>query len=141
MANTKIIIDHTLVKNTKWYNMKVDGKDVSISVDGAPKTVALINAGVLEVEVNLVEKNGKYYAWDKQEISSNPKQGGGNKYQLTPEQQKAKQDREDHTQRMIVAQSCLASVCNFNQQKTMNFETCLEQAAKAYHWVIETSKQ
>jgi len=82
MANTKIIIDHTLVKGDKWYNMKYNGKDAGISVASAPKTIEAINSGAIEVEVNLVEKDGKYYFWDKQEA----KQGGGGFPKMTPEQ-------------------------------------------------------
>ena len=135
MANTKIQIDNTLVKGDKWYNLDIFGKKAGISVTGAPKTIAEINSGAAEVEVNLVEKDGKYYVWDKQE----QKQGGGFK-QLSPEQLAAKQAREDHTQRMIVAQNSVTNAVQYYQQREGTVEKVKVLAMEFYNLVINMSK-
>ena len=134
MANQKITIDSTLVKGDKWYNMDINGKKAGISVEGAPKTIAAINAGSIEVEVNLIEKDGKYYVWDKQE----QKQGGFK--QLTPEQLAAKQQREDHTQRMIVAQNSVTNAVQYYQQRQGDVNSVKVLAKEFYSLVMELSK-
>jgi len=137
MANQKITIDHTLVKGDKWYNMDLNGKKAGISVEGAPKTIADINSGAIEIECNVVEKDNKYFIWDKQE----QRQSGGNGFrQQTPEQLAAKQQREDHTQRMIVAQSCYAATCNLKQQSSATHEDVLKMTKTAYDFIMELSK-
>jgi len=135
MANQKITIDSTLVKGDKWYNMDINGKKAGISVEGAPKTIAAINAGSIEVEVNLIEKDGKYYVWDKQE----QKQGGFK--QLTPEQLAAKQQREDHTQRMIVAQNSVTNAVQYYQQRQATVAEVKALAKEFYALVIEMSSK
>jgi hypothetical protein len=134
MANQKITIDSTLVKGDKWYNMDINGKKAGISVEGAPKTIAAINAGSIEVEVNLIEKDGKYYVWDKQE-----QKAGGFK-QLTPEQLAAKQQREDHTQRMIVAQNSVTNAVQYYQQRQGDVNSVKVLAKEFYSLVMELSK-
>ena len=138
MANTKIQIDNTLVKGDKWYNLDVWGKKAGISVTGAPKTIAEINSGAAEVEVNLVEKDGKYYVWDKQE--QRPSGGGGNRFQQTPEQIAAKQQREDHIQRMIIAQSSLSAAVQYYQQREGTVEKVKVLALEFYNLVNDMSK-
>lgn len=135
MGNTKIQIAEKKI-NGDWCNIKtVGGKDVSVNMKSAPKTAELINNNASEIEVNIVEKDGKIYGWDKQE----PRQGG-NKFQLTPEQLAAKQQREDHTQRMIIAQSSLSNACVMYGQGSKTPEQIMEVAKSFYNWVLETSK-
>jgi len=134
MANQKITIDSTLVKGDKWYNMDIQGKKAGISVEGAPKTISAINSGSIEVEVNLIEKDGKYYVWDKQE----QKQGGFK--QLTPEQLAAKQQREDHTERMIVAQNSVTNAVQYYQQRQGGIDEVKKLAKEFYSLVMELSK-
>lgn len=137
MANTVINIAEKKI-NGDWCNIKtVDGKDVSINLKSNPKAAAFINADGNNFMVNLVEKGGKTYGWD---VSEEKKSGGGNKFQLTPEQLAAKQQREDHTQRMIVAQSCLSSACTMYNQGSKTPEQVTEIADKFYNWVINVSK-
>lgn len=136
MGNTIIKISEKKI-NGDWCNITTpDLKEISVNMKSAPKTAELINAGQNEIEVNLVEKNGKFYGWDKQEA----KQGGGNKYQMTPEQIAAKQQREDLTQRMIIAQSSLSAACNMYGHGSKTPDQILEVANQFYNWVINTSK-
>lgn len=138
MANTIIKIGEKKV-NGDWCNITtIDLKEVSINLKSNPKTSALIDEGKTEIEVNLIDKNGKLYGWDKQEA----KQGGGSPFkQLSPEQLAAKQAREDHTQRMIVAQNSVTNATHFvSSQNNAGIEEIKKYAKELYNLVMEISK-
>ena len=135
MANTIVKIAEQKT-NGDWCNIKTEGgKEVSINLKSAVKVAEQIAAGAKEIEMNIVEKNGKFYGWDKQE----QKQGGGFK-QLTPEQIAAKQQREDHTQRMIIAQSSLSAAVQYYQQREGTVEKVKVLALEFYNLVNDMSK-
>lgn len=136
MASTIIKIAEQKV-NGDWCNIKTtEGQELSINLKSNPKSAAFINAGAKEFTVNLVDKGGKLYGWDisEQTKKSSPFQ------KLSPEEIKAKQDREDHTQRMIVAQSCYAATCNLKQQSNTTHADVLKMTETAYHFIMELSK-
>jgi len=133
--NTKIIIA-SQTSNNDWCNIKTpEGKEISLNLKSNPITAKLIQDGAKEVEVNLVDKNGKFYAWDIKEQKS----GGFAK--LTSEQLAEKKQREDHTQRMIVAQNCMSNATNFYSQSTgKTFVDIAAMAKDMYAWVMTISK-
>lgn len=135
MANTIVKIAEQKT-NGDWCNIKTEGgKEVSINLKSALKVAEQIAAGAKEIEMNIVEKNGKFYGWDKQE----QKQGGGFK-QLSPEQLAAKQAREDHTQRMIVAQNSVTNAVQYYQQREGTVEKVKVLAMEFYNLVVNMSK-
>jgi len=135
MANTIVKIAEQKT-NGDWCNIKTEGgREVSINLKSAVKVAEQIAAGAKEIEMNIVEKNGKFYGWDKQE----QKQGGGFK-QLTPEQIAAKQQREDHIQRMIIAQSSLSAAVQYYQQREGTVEKVKVLALEFYNLVVNMSK-
>ena len=135
MANTIVKIEEQKT-NGDWCNIKTEGgREVSINLKSAVKVAEQIAAGAKEIEMNIVEKNGKFYGWDKQE----QKQGGGFK-QLTPEQIAAKQQREDHIQRMIIAQSSLSAAVQYYQQREGTVEKVKVLALEFYNLVVNMSK-
>ena len=135
MANTIVKIAEQKT-NGDWCNIKTEGgKEVSINLKSALKVAEQIAAGAKEIEMNIVEKNGKFYGWDKQE----QKQGGGFK-QLSPEQLAAKQAREDHTQRMIVAQNSVTNAVQYYQQRTGGIDEVKVLAIEFYNLVMNMSK-
>ena len=134
MANTLVKITEQKT-NGDWCNIKTEGgKEVSINLKSAVKVAEQITAGKTEIEMNIVEKNGKLYGWDKQE----QKQGGFK--QLTPEQLAAKQQREDHTQRMIVAQNSVTNAVQYYQQRQGDVNSVKVLAKEFYSLVMELSK-
>ena len=134
MANTLVKITEQKT-NGDWCNIKTEGgKEVSINLKSALKVAEQITAGKTEIEMNIVEKNGKFYGWDKQE----QKQGGFK--QLTPEQLAAKQQREDHTQRMIVAQNSVTNAVQYYQQRQGDVNSVKVLAKEFYSLVMELSK-
>ena len=134
MANTIVKIAEQKT-NGDWCNIKTEGgKEVSINLKSALKVAEQIAAGAKEIEMNIVEKNGKFYGWDKQD----QKQGGFK--QLTPEQLAAKQAREDHTQRMIMAQSSLSAAVQYYQQREGTVEKVKVLAMEFYNLVVNMSK-
>lgn len=136
MAATLIKIVEKKI-NGDWCNIKTEsGQEISINLKSNPKSAAFIAADGNEFTVNLVDKGGKLYGWDiaEQTKKSSPFQ------KLSPEELKAKQEREDHTQRMIVAQSCLSSACNMYGQGSKTPEQITEIAEKFYNWVNKISK-
>ena len=134
MANTLVKITE-FKTNGDWCNIKTEGgKEVSINLKSALKVAEQITAGKTEIEMNIVEKNGKFYGWDKQE----QKQGGFK--QLTPEQLAAKQQREDHTQRMIVAQNSVTNAVQYYQQRQGDVNSVKVLAKEFYSLVMELSK-
>ena len=136
MANTIVKIAEQKT-NGDWCNIKTEGgKEVSINLKSAVKVAEQIAAGAKEIEMNIVEKNGKFYGWDKQE----QKQGGGGFAKLTPEQIAAKQQREDHTQRMIIAQSSLSAAVQYYQQREGTVEKVKVLALEFYNLVNDMSK-
>ena len=136
MANTIVKIAEQKT-NGDWCNIKTEGgKEVSINLKSAVKVAEQIAAGAKEIEMNIVEKNGKFYGWDKQE----QKQGGGGFKQLSPEQLAAKQAREDHTQRMIVAQNSVTNAVQYYQQRTGGIDEVKVLAMEFYNLVMNMSK-
>ena len=134
MANTLVKITEQKT-NGDWCNIKTEGgKEVSINLKSAVKVAEQITAGKTEIEMNIVEKNGKLYGWDKQE----QKQGGFK--QLTPEQLAAKQQREYHTQRMIVAQNSVTNAVQYYQQRQGDVNSVKVLAKEFYSLVMELSK-
>lgn len=129
MANEIVTITEKPTDNKGWYNIHHNGKDIGINVSSNPKIVAAINSGQLNVEMNVVEKNGKWYGWDVKE----QKQGGGF--------QKKDPEAEALKQRMIIAQSSVSSAVQYYQQRQPNSsEDIFILADKIYNWVIEKSK-
>jgi len=136
MANTIVKIAEQKT-NGDWCNIKTEGgKEVSINLKSAVKVAEQIAAGAKEIEMNIVEKNGKFYGWDKQEQKQG---GGGNRFQQTPEQLAAKQQREDHTQRMIIAQSSLSAAVQYYQQREGTVEKVKVLALEFYNLVNDMS--
>lgn len=134
--NTKINIKE--IKNNKgWYNITtVEGQQIAVNTASNPQLTLALEKQPITLDLNLVEKNGKFFGWD---IKDSPKPQGGF-HKLTPEQAKAKQDREDHTQRMIVAQNCVGNAVQFYQQRTAGIEDVKSMAKDLYNFVIELSK-
>jgi len=139
--NTKIEITEAQIKGD-WLNAKTaKNGEVSINLKSCPNLSKSLNEGTIypiEIEVNLVEKNGKQYAWD---VSEEKKGGGGGFPKLTPEQLAQKKADSDHTQRMIVAQSSLSAAVQFYQGKgQIDTRMVKEAAGEFYNWVMEISK-
>lgn len=137
MNQTIQIQEHKI--NGTWCNVKTtDGKEISIAIgDKTSKIMAAINSGSINIECNIVEKNGKSYAWDVNEQKSFPP-----KFQKeTPEEKAAKIQAEELKQRMIIAQSSLSASVQYFQQRSINSDDeVLKTAKKFYDWVILTSK-
>ena len=134
MANTLVKITEQKISGD-WCNIKTEGgKEVSINLKSAVKVAEQITAGKTEIEMNIVESKGKLYGWDKQE-----QKAGGFK-QLTPEQLAAKQQREDHTQRMIVAQNSVTNAVQYYQQRQAGVDEVKKLAKEFYNLVMELSK-
>ena len=134
MANVIVKITEQKTKGD-WCNIKTEGgKEVAINLKSAVKVAEQIASGKTEIEMNIVESKGKLYGWDKQE----QKQGGFK--QLTPEQLAAKQQREDHTQRMIVAQNSVTNAVQYYQQRQGDVNSVKVLAKEFYNLVMELSK-
>jgi hypothetical protein len=138
--NTKIKISQTAVKGD-WCNLKLhDGREVSVYLKSCPKLSVHLQAGNVpegELECNLIEKDGKLYAWDVKE----EKQGGGGGFKKeTPEERTARLETEALKQRMIVAQSSVSSAVQFYQQRTADVSEVKKMAKEIYDFVMETSK-
>lgn len=139
--NTKIKIETSAVKGD-WCNAKLhDGKEVSIYLKSCPKLASVLSSGEIplnELDCNLVEKDGKWYAWDPKE--EKPSGGGGYKKE-TPEEKAQRLELEAHKQRMIVAQSSLSASVQFYQERSGVDPLQVQATAKEfYKWVMETSK-
>lgn len=139
--NEKVEIISTAI-NGDWCNAKlIDGSEISINIKSNPNLAKHLANGDIPlspIEMNVVVKNGKKYGWDIKEQKSN---GGGNKWQPSPEQIAAKQQAEDLKQRMIIAQSSLSASVQFYQQRgQVDIKTVKETAKEFYNFVLETSK-
>jgi len=140
--NTKIEITEAQIKGD-WLNAKTaKNGEVSINLKSCPNLSKSLNEGTIypiEIEVNLVEKNGKQYAWD---VSEEKKGGGGMFPKLTPEQLAQKKADSDHTQRMIVAQSSLSAAVQFYQgRSTGDSKSVKDMATEYYNWVMQISEK
>jgi len=128
----------SIAEKNGWFNIKtVEGQEVSVNAESNPVSTAKLKTQPITIELNLVEKNGKNFGWD---VKDNPKPQGAFA-KLTPEQLKAKQDREDSTQRMIVAQNSISNASNFYaQRQNGDILSILKMAEDMYNWVISKSK-
>jgi hypothetical protein len=114
-----------------WANIvTIEGKEISIKLDANPKLSQLINSNATELYGNVVEKNGKTFMWDASENKSPFAK-------KTPEEIEAKKQREDLTQRMIIAQNSMTNATNYYAQRTSGSYNDVEaMASRMFEWVI-----
>ena len=114
-----------------WANIvTIDGKEISIKLDANPKLSQLITSNATELFGNVVEKNGKTFMWDASENKSPFAK-------KTPEELEAKKQREDLTQRMIIAQNSMTNATNYYSQRTTGSYNDVEaMASRMFDWVI-----
>jgi len=114
-----------------WANIvTIEGKEISIKLDANPKLSQLITSNATELFGNVVEKNGKTFMWDASENKSPFAK-------KTPEELEAKKQREDLTQRMIIAQNSMTNATNYYAQRTTGSYNDVEaMASRMFEWVI-----
>jgi hypothetical protein len=114
-----------------WANIvTIEGKEISIKLDANPKLSQLITSNATELFGNVVEKNGKTFMWDASENKSPFAK-------KTPEELEAKKQREDLTQRMIIAQNSMTNATNYYAQRTSGSYNDIEaMASRMFDWVI-----
>ena len=118
--------------NGDWANLKTtDGKEVSVMLSKCPKLKEAIEQAMgkklpqYDLECNLVEKNGKRYAWDYEE--KKPFSSGGGGFKGAPKNEE-----------MIVAQSTFGYACAFYSERAFATEdTVMLFAKKMYDEVIK----
>lgn len=114
-----------------WANIvTIEGKEISIKLDANPKLSQLITSNATELFGNVVEKNGKTFMWDASENKSPFAK-------KTPEELEAKKQREDLTQRMIIAQNSMTNATNYYAQRTSaSYNDVEAMASRMFEWVI-----
>lgn len=107
--------------NGKYYNLKtVEGKEIGVVIDSCPKIksqIEVVQTAPFPLECRVVEKNGKFWAWDFEE----KKRGGG-----APRNEKA-----------IIAQSSMGHAVAFYQGSTADQQEVFALAEKIYEWVLK----
>lgn len=129
METTVQVKSATLSNNREWYNIKTaDNRELSVAVHKNPRLKEAIESAetmpyMLTGETT--EKNGKLFLWD----ASKEKFVGrfGRPYP------------EPRNEGLIVAQSCLKSMCELYAGQVGSVDAILPEADKAYNWVMGKS--
>lgn len=128
MANTNLRIKSHSISNG-WHNIETaDGKKVSALSEKNPKIKALLEShpdGDFDLPCSLVEKNGKWYAWDAKEAGSGF--GGFKKGNSATDESFALSYAKDFNCSKIEAGSGLGG--------EITAESVIKDAEKFYNWL------
>jgi len=120
---TKITVASALI-NGDWCNIKTDtGKEISAMLSRCPKLKAIVETNPAipyELTIKLVEKNGKFYAWDLDEAKE--KTGG----KFAPKNEKA-----------IIAQSSYGYALEQRSGFPYDEAATFALAEKIFSWVCK----
>lgn len=128
METTIQVKSATLSANREWYNIKTeDNRELSVAVNKNPRLKEVIEGAEntpYYLTGETTEKNGKMYLWDSRE---------------KPVYRYTRPHLEPRDEGLIVAQSCLKSMCELYAGQADTVDDVLAEADKAYKWVMSKS--